>query len=295
MVEKELKWYDIFVVLFGTILSFAYPITDILTLVEFYRADHKTWFGVGLTFVIFPCVAFSVNYYAPKESELKGVSRARRYTQVFLCCLNRFSPALVKLQTLIFYLKNFKKLWRGDKIKPSDTGTAVDAEAYVILASNNISVLYEAILESAPQFIIQLYAMVAQKEPVKVVQTVSLPVSFLCLVWASTVADDVIHGKEEDGTVNYMAHETNKLLLFLTHFFVLSSRLIAIALFTVSVKWWITTTLIFHSIAIVICDVSLFYPRGECNVTFASLSAFSFCFHWLRDDLSMRIDNGSSA
>ena len=42
MVEKELKWYDIFVVLFGTILSFADPITDILTLVEFYSADHKT-------------------------------------------------------------------------------------------------------------------------------------------------------------------------------------------------------------------------------------------------------------
>ena len=117
MVEKELKWYDIFVVLFGTILSFADPITDILTLVEFYRADHKTWFGVGLTFVIFSCVAFSVNYYAPKESELKGVSRARRYTQV---------SAAVKLQTLIFYLKIFKKLWRGDKIKTSDTGTAVD-------------------------------------------------------------------------------------------------------------------------------------------------------------------------
>ena len=98
MVEKELKWYDIFVVLFGTILSFADPITDILTLVEFYRADHKTWFGVGLTFVIFPCVAFSVNYYAPKESELKGVSRARSYTHIFLCGLKPFSPALVKLQ-----------------------------------------------------------------------------------------------------------------------------------------------------------------------------------------------------
>ena len=201
----------------------------------------------------------------------------------------------MKLQTLIFYQKNFKKLWRGDKIKPSDTGTAVDEEAYVILANNNISVLYEAILESAPQFIIQLYVMVAQKEPVKVAQTVSLPVSFLCLVWTSTVVDDVIHGKEEDDTVNYMAHETNKLLLFLTHFFVLSSRLIAIALFTVSVKWWITTALIFHSIAIVICDVSLFYPRGECNVTFSRLSNFYFCLHWLPDDLSMRIDNRSSA
>ena len=33
MAENELKWYDIFVPLFGTILSIADPITDILTLV----------------------------------------------------------------------------------------------------------------------------------------------------------------------------------------------------------------------------------------------------------------------
>ena len=262
MVEKELKRYDIFVVLFGTILSFADPITDILTLVKFYCADHKTWFGVGLTFVIFSCVAFSVNYYAPKESELKGVSRARRYTQV---------SASVKLQTLIFYLKilrNFGGAIRSKRL--------ILERLLMILASNNIAVLYEAILKSAPQFIIELNAMVAQRESVKVVQTVSLPVSFLCLVWASTVADDVIHGKEEDSTVNYMAHETNKPELFLTHFLVLSSRLFAIPLFTVSFKWWITTVLSFHSIAIVICDVSLFYPRGECDVTFASFVCFLF-------------------
>ena len=50
----QFKWYDIFVDLFGTILSFADPITDILTLVEFYREDHKTWFVVGLCFIILP-------------------------------------------------------------------------------------------------------------------------------------------------------------------------------------------------------------------------------------------------
>ena len=52
MGAKELKWHDILVVLFGTILSFADPITDVLTLVEFYRAHYKTWFGVGLSFII---------------------------------------------------------------------------------------------------------------------------------------------------------------------------------------------------------------------------------------------------
>ena len=41
MAEKGLKWRDIFLALLGTILSFADPITDILTLVEFDRADHE--------------------------------------------------------------------------------------------------------------------------------------------------------------------------------------------------------------------------------------------------------------
>ena len=108
MGAKELKWHDIFVVLFGTILSFADPITDILTLVEFYRADHKTWFGVGLSFIILPCLFFAVLYgVSSKESGLAEASRVRRFTQVFLCGFNPFSPALVKLQTLIFYLKKF--------------------------------------------------------------------------------------------------------------------------------------------------------------------------------------------
>ena len=72
MAEKELKWYSIFVVLFGTILSIADPVTDILTLVEFYRADHKTWFGVGLTFIILPRFFF---FLLTKELEEVGRKR----------------------------------------------------------------------------------------------------------------------------------------------------------------------------------------------------------------------------
>ena len=66
MADKNLKWYDILEVLFGTILSFADPITDILTLVEFYRADHKTWFGVGLTFIILPSLII-ISYFLKKS------------------------------------------------------------------------------------------------------------------------------------------------------------------------------------------------------------------------------------
>ena len=60
MEEKDLTWYSPFVFFAGAILSFADPITDILTLVEFYRANHKIWFGVGLTFVLLPCLAFPI-------------------------------------------------------------------------------------------------------------------------------------------------------------------------------------------------------------------------------------------
>ena len=50
--EKGRKWCDICLALFGTILSFGDPTADILTLVKFYRADHKKWFTVGLLFII---------------------------------------------------------------------------------------------------------------------------------------------------------------------------------------------------------------------------------------------------
>ena len=42
----DLKWYSPLLFLLGAILSFADPITDILTLVEFYRTDDDTKHGL---------------------------------------------------------------------------------------------------------------------------------------------------------------------------------------------------------------------------------------------------------
>ena len=60
MKVKDLKWYSPILFLAGAILSVADPITDILTLVQFYRNDHKTLFGVGLLFVILPSLTFVI-------------------------------------------------------------------------------------------------------------------------------------------------------------------------------------------------------------------------------------------
>ena len=151
-----------------------------------------------------------------------------------------------------------------------------------LLTTSKFAVLTEAALESAPQFIIQLYAMAVQQESVSIVQMVSLPVSFLSLAWASSV--EYIHSDE--GNLNFSLKD--RVLLFVTHLFILSSRLFAIALFTVSYKWWVSSVLIFHFTAMTICDTTIWLCSQRsfaCEDLF--ITVLISCFHWLRDDLSM--------
>ena len=45
--------------------------------------------------------------------------------------------------------------------------------------------LFEAVLESTPQFIIQLYAISLREEPAAIIQIISPPISCLILAWAA--------------------------------------------------------------------------------------------------------------
>ena len=179
MAENELKWYDIFVVLFGTVLSIADPITDILTLVEFYRTDHKTWFGVGLTFIILPSLFFLlINYDINEDSwsdDAECQSKACKLTHILVLGFNPLLPAWLKLRMLYCYLKKLLKLWQGNNIDQTDE------DLDDLLGFSKVGVLAEASLESAPQFIIQLNAMAVQQQSVSIIQMVSLPVSFLSI------------------------------------------------------------------------------------------------------------------
>ena len=290
MAENELKWYGIFLVLFGTILSFADPITDILTLVEFYRADHKTWFAVGLIFIILPSLFFlfaNCSFECVRDDqELKQegcVSIACQGTRALVCGCSPFLPAWLKLRTLYLYLNTLLNLRQGNNTDQTDK------DLDKLLWSRKFAVMTEAALESAPQFIIQLYAMAVQQESVSIVQMVSLPVSFLSLVWGSTVADEFLHINE--GEHDYSFKDT--VLFFVTHLFILSSRLFAVALFTVSYKWWVTGVLIVHCMVITICDIVWQCKEQSFGCENASVMVFFVCFHWLRDDLSKRDDKNT--
>ena len=277
MAKKELKWY-ILKVLFGTILSIADPVTDVLTLVEFYRTDHKTWFGVGLTFIILPIVLFlHINY---RDTSLRDdgmcQSKAWKFTHVLVLGCNPLYPAWLKLRTLYCYLKKLLKPSKGNNTDQTDDDLDHLREV------SKFAVLAEATLEAAPQFIIQLYATAVQQQSVSIIQMVSLPVSFLSIAWGSTVADELIHIHLRNLNFTSVKHRA---LRYVTHLFILSSRLFAVALFTVSYKWWVTSVLILHCTVITICDRVLFHTAqsADDNIT-RFVSVMYFCLHWLRDD-----------
>lgn len=278
MKARKLKWYSPLLLLFGAILSFADPMTDILTLMKFYRADQKIWFVVGLAFIILPCLVFPIIYSVFRDRDLSQYSDSRKCGQVFLCGFHPFSCALVRLQGFFYFLK---KWLRSNEIVPGDITLGKSVRADDLVTHIDFAVLFESVVESAPQFIIQLYAASVQEEPVEVIQVLSLVVSFLSLTWAFTIADEIIH----EGHIIPLKIR-HKLSLFVTHSFLLSSRLFAICYFAVSYKWLVLVVLSFHTLVIAVADNIRCYQEGSCWIHLGFGSILFVCVHWLRDDLT---------
>lgn len=278
MKVEDIRWYSPIMFLVGAILSFADPITDILTLVEFYRADHKTWFYVGLFFVLFPCLMFAL-LYSFTRNQLEQYSNCRLVSQIVFCGLHPFSVAFARLEAFFYFLKKW--------CCGSEIGNELGDD---LLENIDWAVLIESVLESVPQFILQLYAMSAQEEPVKVIQIISLPVSLLSLSWAFTNIDQLL--QKEDFNLNLSLKD--KLALFVTHLFLLSSRLFAVFLFTVSYKAWIAAAFLLNAFVIVTADNIMycllaseadgeFDECDECTWDPKKCAGMGLVY-WIRDD-----------
>ena len=274
MEEKDLKWYSPFVFFVGAVLCFADPITDILTLVEFYRADHKTWFGVGLTFVLLPFLAFPLLFYFYRISE--GSLSPSLWARAALYSLHPFSAAFARLDALLICLK---KWWYKDE---NDSHSNIIART--VLKYVDSTVLFEAVLESAPQFIIQLYAIIVQEEPAAIIQIISLPISFLTLAWAFTATDKMFLAECEIIPNSGAMKVKHQLASYVTHLLLLSSRLFAICYFTVSYKWWVIGVVMFHCCAVLIATVIQKRDEVECDAQSVLYILFFMGIHSLRDD-----------
>ena len=289
----RIHWYDVVFFLLGALLSFADPVTDILTLVVFYNEGHKTWFGVGLAFVILPCFVFPfVHYFSTLSAARRDKNdpviltfQPRDALRALVFGFNPFSAALVRLRAFYLCMKHFRTVWSQSHVKTKAVPrpSVATAESDGVLLYNKLAPLVEALLESCPQAIIQLYAMNVQEEPVNIIQMISLPVSFLTLAWTFTTADGVLHD-DEIGVLDVR----NQVLLFVTNMFLLTSRLFAVAYFIVSYLWWIISILMFHCTVMAVIDVLLLSHQGR-NVTVEIVTVLVFLslLNWVRDDMTI--------
>ena len=256
--KKEIKKKDILMLLPLTALSLADPITDILTLMEFYSAGHKIWFAVGLIFFILPCFAFCPIFWG---TDTRSTTR-----YLFgIACLGGFHPFSTAVQRLEALIICSWKLWHGETM-------GEESQEFKVLQASQDSGLFEAVYEAAPQFVIQLYVMNVQQEPVSIIQMISLPVSFASLVWSLKPADE---GVIINIPVKY------KILNFATHLLLLSARLFAITYFVVAYKWLIIGVLMIHISILRIMRGKWPYTEDSCECScLCELNSYRDLFDW---------------
>ena len=212
--------------------------------------------------MIVPCLAFGM---------VSSMNGSTGILQVLLS-LNPFSPAWATLKAFFLCLKSFKKLWHGNEVDCEDH--EID-DVNRLIRYVNLAPFAEAIMESIPQFIIQLYAASVQEEPVKIIQIISLSVSCLSVVWAFTAADNFLHEGEIEVKIK------DKVLFFVGNLFFLTSRLLAICYVILGFRHAIPIIVLFHSVVVTVLDC---YP---CQITRERymLGMFFLVFRWIRDDL----------
>ncbi|CAH3193952.1 unnamed protein product [Porites evermanni] len=250
MISKlEVKWYDTFVLLFVSVLAVVDPVTDILTLREFYLKDHKIWFGVGLAFVVLPSFILSVTPCYLQR--ILSQSESKRSMGLIPCVLFRWNPlslAYMRFKAFILCSSNFKTLWQNetleDDYREKIRQLIIDAYWFGRL---------EAFYESVPQFIIQLHAIVVLQEQVSTTQIISLCASLFSITW--TFTDDsvrkmiVLEGARK--TDSKCSKFITTVVFYLSWLFHVSSRLLAITFFTVGFKWWAIAVFVFNFIVLV--------------------------------------------
>lgn len=243
----KVKWYDTIVLLVGSVLAVVDPVTDILTLRQFYLKDHKVWFGMGLAFVVLPSLSMlTAARYLRSISE--GESTGMGLILGVLCGWNPLTLAYMRFKAFILCSSNFKKLWRNETLEDD-----CRKKIQLVIMTAYRSGMVEAFSESIPQFIIQLHATIVLQEQVSTIQMISLCASFLSITWAFTdksvrILMSLEGVKEIDSTTCKII---TTVVFYLSWLFHLSSRLLAITFFTVSFKWWAISVFVFHSIVLV--------------------------------------------
>ena len=161
MGEKGLKWCDIFLALFGTILSFGDPITWYSYTGEILPRRSQEMVPCGACIYYFAMFhLFPSSLHTQFIQRLVPQYQTNSHTNVPFWCSSRFCPALVKLKMLLYDLK---KLCGAIYNKTSD---GEEHDGHLRRDDSRYFPLFEAVFESAPQFIMHIHVMAVQKASV---------------------------------------------------------------------------------------------------------------------------------
>ena len=252
----KVKWYDTIFLLVGSVLAAVDPVTDIFTLRQFYLKDHKIWFGVGLVFVLLPSLLLTYNHcklvlYDILQWDSMGEAKRGMMGLIpdVIFGWNPLSLFFMRFKAFILCARNLKTLWNNKSLEENRR-----EPIQRLIYRANLSAMFEATLESAPQFIIQLHATVVLQEQVSTIQMISLCASFLSITWTFANGDvrnlmSFIEGEREIDSTTCKIITT--VVFYLSRLFHLSSRLLAITFFTVGFKWWTFAVFVFHFIVLV--------------------------------------------
>lgn len=223
-------------------------------------------------------------------NSLKSV-KAKHFYALFH--LHPFAPFMTKLQTFWMCLQHYGDIWKRSsqyhKTELSTRPEGATEKTDALLLQNKIDTFFEALLESAPQILIQLFAIGVQEEPVQIIQMISLPLSFLSLSLSFSTLDKMLHD-DEIGVLDLK----NEVLLFVTELLILIGRLLGIAFFIVNYKWWVCIVIFLHPITLLVIDIYC-YQTGALTLE-AALVAPCFSFlNWLREDMSLGLYVDASA
>ena len=109
----------------------------------------------------------------------ESVNSVKDCFRMLLLSFNPFFPAWASFKAFLLCLKNLKKLWRGEEVDCEDH--EIEEVNRLIMCAKRVP-FTEAITESIPQFIIQLYAASVHDELVKIIQIISLSVPYLSIL-----------------------------------------------------------------------------------------------------------------
>ncbi|RWS31505.1 XK-related protein 4-like protein, partial [Leptotrombidium deliense] len=237
--EMAFTWLDA-IAIFFSIGTFLFDIgTDVVVAVIHYQSHNYVYFALTACFIIIPTLVttgISLRWYVlDAQEESSPPVSALQWTLRIIFLLLQLGPILRYFDSLVYGFK-----FRQQK----DKTTQKKYFQYMVYEDTDAAMLrlFECFMEAAPQLILQLYILAKTQFNdtdylIIMAQVVAVLTSLVSLSWSLVSYQRSLRMSLPDkANMSWQATAVQ----FLWRFFVLAARVLALALFATSFKYWIS-------------------------------------------------------